>query len=185
MGPTWGPPASCRSQVGPMLAPWTLLSGYVIHTLLTRLVYTVYFQSPQWNNNIIDLLWRHVSFYFMYFYIPFIYMLCLSGPVITRCNKTQHSIETTRVDRWTRKRHILWTKKDTTYLPRTVEPCIFFVFRKSTVLSRGCFVSCIPDMLVLGLNFPGVPPGGCSCDYYPSAISLSQVTATYLQIGHP
>ena len=27
MWPTWGPPGSCRSQVGPMLAPWTLLSG--------------------------------------------------------------------------------------------------------------------------------------------------------------
>ena len=26
MGPTWGPPGSCRSQMGPMLAPWTLLS---------------------------------------------------------------------------------------------------------------------------------------------------------------
>ena len=24
--PTWGPPGSCRSQVGPMLAPWTMLS---------------------------------------------------------------------------------------------------------------------------------------------------------------
>ena len=27
MGPTWGPPGSCRSQMGPMWAPWTLLSG--------------------------------------------------------------------------------------------------------------------------------------------------------------
>ena len=27
MGPTWGPPGSCRPQRGPMLAPWTLLSG--------------------------------------------------------------------------------------------------------------------------------------------------------------
>ena len=30
MGPTWGPPGSCRSQMGPMLAPWTLLSGRLI-----------------------------------------------------------------------------------------------------------------------------------------------------------
>ena len=29
MGPTWGPPGSCRPQMGPMLAPWTLLSGVV------------------------------------------------------------------------------------------------------------------------------------------------------------
>ena len=28
MGPTWGPPGSCRPQMGPMLAPWTLLSRY-------------------------------------------------------------------------------------------------------------------------------------------------------------
>ena len=27
MGPRWGPPGSCRPQMGPMLAPWTLLSG--------------------------------------------------------------------------------------------------------------------------------------------------------------
>ena len=27
MGPTWGPPVSCRCQMGPMLVPWTLLSG--------------------------------------------------------------------------------------------------------------------------------------------------------------
>ena len=26
MGPTWGPSGSCRPQVGPMLAPWTLRS---------------------------------------------------------------------------------------------------------------------------------------------------------------
>ena len=29
MGPTWGPPGSCRPQVGPMWATWTLLSGMV------------------------------------------------------------------------------------------------------------------------------------------------------------
>ena len=31
MGPTWGPPGSCRPQMGPMLAPWTLLSGTLHH----------------------------------------------------------------------------------------------------------------------------------------------------------
>ena len=29
MEPTWGPPGSCRPQMCPMLAPWTLLSGLV------------------------------------------------------------------------------------------------------------------------------------------------------------
>ena len=28
MGLTWGPPGADRTQVGPMLAPWILLSGY-------------------------------------------------------------------------------------------------------------------------------------------------------------
>ena len=27
MGPTWDPPGFCRPQMGPMMAPWTLLSG--------------------------------------------------------------------------------------------------------------------------------------------------------------
>ena len=31
MGPTWGPSGSCRPQMGPMLAPWTLLSGSLFH----------------------------------------------------------------------------------------------------------------------------------------------------------
>ena len=34
MGPTWGPPGSCRPQMGPMLAPWTLLSGCIHCPLL-------------------------------------------------------------------------------------------------------------------------------------------------------
>ena len=34
MGPTWGPPGADRTQVGPMLAPWTLLSGSCTVTVL-------------------------------------------------------------------------------------------------------------------------------------------------------
>ena len=30
MGPTWGPSGADRTQVGPMLTPWTLLSGMVM-----------------------------------------------------------------------------------------------------------------------------------------------------------
>ena len=37
MGPTWGPPGSCRPQMGPMLALWTLLSG--LETLLVSLTF--------------------------------------------------------------------------------------------------------------------------------------------------
>ena len=34
MGPTWGPPGSCRPQMDPMLAPWTLLLGDQLATEL-------------------------------------------------------------------------------------------------------------------------------------------------------
>ena len=30
MGPTWGQHGSCRPQMGPMLAPWILLSGFIL-----------------------------------------------------------------------------------------------------------------------------------------------------------
>ena len=33
-GPTWSPPGSCRPQMGPKLAPWTLLSGILRYNTL-------------------------------------------------------------------------------------------------------------------------------------------------------
>ena len=42
MGPTWGPPVSCRLKMGPMLVLWTLLSGSVqviCHKTLTVSLY--------------------------------------------------------------------------------------------------------------------------------------------------
>ena len=38
MGPTWGPPGSCRPQMGPMLAPWTLLSRIYCNIWITCLL---------------------------------------------------------------------------------------------------------------------------------------------------
>ena len=35
MEPTWGPSGADRTQVGPMLAPWTLLSGYLWNYVYT------------------------------------------------------------------------------------------------------------------------------------------------------
>ena len=34
MGTTWGPSGANRTQVGPMLAPWTLLSGAILPQLI-------------------------------------------------------------------------------------------------------------------------------------------------------
>ena len=40
MGPSWGPPGDDRTQMGPMLAPWTLLSGWpsLVQIMACRLV---------------------------------------------------------------------------------------------------------------------------------------------------
>ena len=34
VGPTWGPSGADRTQVGPMLAPWTLLSGTISNIII-------------------------------------------------------------------------------------------------------------------------------------------------------
>ena len=44
MGPTWGPTGTDKTQVGPVLAPWTLLSG-LLH--LTRNHWYDYSAMPQ------------------------------------------------------------------------------------------------------------------------------------------
>ena len=36
MGPTWGPSGADRTQMGPMLAPWTLLSGHVLPQWISK-----------------------------------------------------------------------------------------------------------------------------------------------------
>ena len=46
MGPTWGPPGSCQPQMGPMSAPWTLLSG------ISRGILTL---QSKYNRNLIFL----------------------------------------------------------------------------------------------------------------------------------
>ena len=38
MGPTWGPPGSHRPQIGPMLAPRTLLSGMAHHLFSAKIL---------------------------------------------------------------------------------------------------------------------------------------------------
>ena len=42
MRPTCGPPGACRFQVGPMLAPWTLLSGLKCRSPIFIYIYHVY-----------------------------------------------------------------------------------------------------------------------------------------------
>ena len=59
MGPTWGPPGSCRPQVGPMLASWTLLSG-----MFTCLLHSKpYIPGCQWLHSCVMVLtvWWEMS----------------------------------------------------------------------------------------------------------------------------
>ena len=49
MGPTWGPPGSCRPQMGPTLAPWTLVSGMLHQN--SKVGYYV------WSKYIVNLLY--------------------------------------------------------------------------------------------------------------------------------
>ena len=51
MGPTWGPPGAVRTQVGPMLVPWTLLSGHISEwrsTHVHRTCYNVHTRLTRW-----------------------------------------------------------------------------------------------------------------------------------------
>ena len=51
MGPTWGPSGADRTQVGPMLAPWTLLSGAVTRVLTPH----PYISRREWINHYIKI----------------------------------------------------------------------------------------------------------------------------------
>ena len=48
MGPTWGQPGDDRTQVGPMLAPWTLLSG-TLYLKTSTLCQEYPFISRKWS----------------------------------------------------------------------------------------------------------------------------------------
>ena len=57
IGPTWGPQGSCRTQLGPTLAPWTLLLGLICNYREWRCEFRIW-SKPQlqywflqtWNN---------------------------------------------------------------------------------------------------------------------------------------
>ena len=54
-GPTWSPPGSYQHQMGPMLAPWTLLSGTILYKLFENCTSKITTKSPrsQWVNKIL------------------------------------------------------------------------------------------------------------------------------------
>ena len=57
--PTWGPPGSCRSQMGPILAPRTLLSGMVPHWLRDSIIESMKQPSKAWDADQSTLYTQH------------------------------------------------------------------------------------------------------------------------------
>ena len=58
-GPTWGPSGADRTQVGPMLAPWTLLSGLGFRTPRSKL--STNFNVSSWSLTCIIHCWGNAE----------------------------------------------------------------------------------------------------------------------------
>ena len=61
MGPTWGSPASCRPQMGPTLAPWTLLSGVVWNMYQTLQVHFCFICNPRSQGLLCVTAWGQIT----------------------------------------------------------------------------------------------------------------------------
>ena len=70
MGPTWGPPGSCWPKMGPMLVPWTVLSGSSPQCDSREIAWLEQYQIPVYayhlmtqmvssNSGYISMSWRH------------------------------------------------------------------------------------------------------------------------------
>ena len=57
MGPTWCPPGTDRTQVGPMVAPWTLLSGMLVCKQVSSTGTSNYITCYLWNVNVYPRSW--------------------------------------------------------------------------------------------------------------------------------
>ena len=55
MGPTWGPSWANRTQVGPMLAPWTLISGCLLWVTVHGESIAIHIQQDQTYNRLHNL----------------------------------------------------------------------------------------------------------------------------------
>ena len=107
MGPTWDPPGPCRPQMGPMLAPWTLLSAVLTRnssslvphsTILTRYILLqsnvisfryVYIQSDHTRNKNIIL---KIKFFIRLKQRPMPHIHSRSTVSVSEISKLWHSI---------------------------------------------------------------------------------------------
>ena len=95
MGSTWGPSGSCRSQMGPMMAPWALLSGMITSSALQYTPYRSY-RYTWW------LIFNHIVFSvsIQYVTICILLLLCL---YMVWCKK-----HPTLCPHWWVNWHLLW-----------------------------------------------------------------------------
>ena len=70
MGPTWVPPGSCRPQMGPMLAPWTMLSELLELLLLILAMYHLYLVVDRYGKHYVMI---NAFLLFILYFKPFLY----------------------------------------------------------------------------------------------------------------
>ena len=61
MGPTWGPSGADRTQVGPMVAPWTLLSRSFMAILISYKAAPISYLLLYWSSNKYTCAWYWYS----------------------------------------------------------------------------------------------------------------------------
>ena len=85
MGPTWGPPGSCRPQKGPMLAQWTLLSG---EGPTTAILYRFRNNTMENITYILMMCFIHSHFSLLYAYLthsPLVILYITPWGIATKC----------------------------------------------------------------------------------------------------
>ena len=106
MGPTWGPPGSCRPQKGPMSAPWTLLSG-LLYFLMGILIFQglllstwrrihkvkfevhdfgLYIVSSWWYDHTCSDTWRQINVFLLYSRVWYCIMFSMARPQMLPAN---------------------------------------------------------------------------------------------------
>ena len=60
MGPTWGLPGADRTQVDPLLAPWTLLSGLLINLRVKLYGYLLFAHDAMLDPSLHGIIWQQL-----------------------------------------------------------------------------------------------------------------------------
>ena len=134
MGPTWGPSVADRTQVGPMLAPWILLSGITGSGCTKNFSFKIY------------ILWKIISV-IIWIYV-FDHNKSFDWAVLTNqccmCNASGYSslLEDWQVCKWLQQ-HYIWHKPWQLF---SENRCNKFLFWWSGIKSKQNVVSMKSEM---------------------------------------